>query len=156
MLLRYSEDIGLKTNKGGLRHTKVEPKVVDVYPIENQECCPVEIIAKYLSLIAKNRKCLSFHLHPLKNYSNNVWLKDKLVGVNKLRDTVKDVCKKANLPGFYTNHSLRSTSATKMYRSNIDEQLIQEITGHRSLAVRSYKRMCDNQHKIATNSIFSK
>ena len=78
------------------------------------------------------------------------------MGVNRLRDTIKDICKTANLPGFFSNHSLRSTAATKMYQCDIDEQLIQEITGHRSLAVRSYKRTSLSQRKHASNSIFCK
>ena len=155
VFLRYAEDIGLKTNKGGLKHRKVEPKVVDVYPIENQERCPVRIILKYLSLIPKNRKSQAFYLQALKHYTPIVWFKDKALGINRLRDTVKETCKTAGLPGFYTNHSLRSTSATTMYRNDIDEQLIQEITGHRSLAVRSYKRTSDKQRKMASNCIFS-
>ena len=55
---------------------------------------------------------------------------------------------------FYSNHSLRGTSATRMYRSDIDEQLIMEITGHRSLAVRSYKRTSDSQRRMASNCLF--
>ena len=58
---------------------------------------------------------------------------------------MKDVCGKAKLPGYYTNHSLRSSSATRMYCNGVEEQVIQEITGHRSLAVRSCKRTCDLQ-----------
>ena len=61
------------------------------------------------------------------------------------------MCTKAGFPGFYMNHSLRSTAATRMCRSNIDEQLIMKITGHCSLAVRSYKRTSDSQHKLASN-----
>ena len=49
------------------------------------------------------------------------------------------MCKNAGLPRHYTDHSLWSTAATKMYQHDLDEQLIMEITGHRSLAVRSYK-----------------
>ena len=67
---------------------------------------------------------------------------------------MKELCKTAGLPGYYTNHSLRSTSATSMYQGNVDEQIIQEITGHRSLAVRSYKRTSDSQRKLASNIIF--
>ena len=65
------------------------------------------------------------------------------------------MCSDAGLPGFYSNHSLRSTAATKLYCCNIDEQLIQEIMGHRSLAIRQYKRTCDSQHKMASNLLFS-
>ena len=38
------EDIGLKTNKGGLKHHKITPKVVDVFLIANRERCPVQIL----------------------------------------------------------------------------------------------------------------
>ena len=78
---------------------------------------------------------------------------DKPIGVNKLQSVVKDVCRKAGFPGRYTNHSLRSTAATRMYHSNIDEQLICEITGHRSNAVRQYKRTCDTQRELASATV---
>ena len=77
------------------------------------------------------------------------------MGANKLREVVKTLCVKAGLPGFYTNHSLRSTCATNLYQADIDEQLIQEIMGHRSLAVHSYKRTCDAQRRLVSNCIFS-
>ena len=84
-----------------------------------------------------------------------MWYLDRPAGQNKLRDVIKELCSKAKFDGFFSNHSLRSTSATKLYRNDVDEQLIQEITGHRSLAVRSYKRTCDKQRKLASNIIFS-
>ena len=133
----------------------MDPKEVDCYPIEDKDRCPVGIILFYLSKLPKDRKCTSFYLQPRRKYDNNCWFLDRPCGINRLRDVVKDICSKAQLPGFYSNHSLRSTSATKLYRNNIDEQLIQKITGHRSLAVRSYKRTCDSQRKMASNLLFS-
>ena len=35
----------------------------------------------------------------------------------------------------------------------MEEQVIQEITGHRSNAVRSYKRTSDLQHEVASKVI---
>ena len=64
------------------------------------------------------------------------------------------MCHDAGLPSFYSNDCLRSTSATKLYQNNIDEPLIQEITGHRSLAIHSHKRTSDKQHKMAINYQF--
>ena len=51
------------------------------------------------------------------------------------------------MEGFFTNHSLRSSCATILYNdpANIPEQAIAERTGHRSLAIRSYKR---TQHEL--------
>jgi hypothetical protein len=47
--------------------------------------------------------------------------------------------------GKYTLHSLRSTCATRLYQSGLEEQRIMEITGHSSSAVRCYKRTSDSQ-----------
>ena len=155
IFLRYKEDIGLKTNKGGIKQCKIEPKEVDLYPIDREDQCPVRIILFYLSKLPKDRTCSSFYLQPKKKVVDSVWFQDRPAGCNRLRDTIKELCRSANLPGFYSNHSLRSVAATKMYRNNIDEQLIQEITGHRSVAVRSYKRTSNEQCKLASNCIFS-
>ena len=144
----------MKTNKGGLKHRKVEPKVVDVYPIPEIDRFPVRLILKYLSLLPSNHKCNTFYLKPQEKFRPVYWYCDRPVGSNTLREVVKELCKKAGFPGFYSNHSLCSICATNLYQTDVDEQLIQEITGHRSLAVCSYKRTCDKQHKMASNHIF--
>ena len=154
--IRYKEDFGLKTNKGGLKHRKIDTKQVDLYPIEDETKCPFRIFMFYLSKLPKDRKCPSFYLQPKKKFTPDEWYLDRPVRVNRLRDNVKDLCSKAGFPGFFSNHSLRSTAATHMYRCNIDEQLIMEITGHHSLAVRSYKRTSQSQCKAASNCMFSK
>ena len=145
--MRYREDIGLKTNRGGIKHRKIEPKSVDVYPLVSSFKCPLYIIGKYLSMLPENRTCKALYLQPLKEFTPNCWYRDRPVGVNKLQKVVKNMCKKAGLPGHYTNHSLRATAATRLYHGNFDEQLIQEVTGHRSLAVREYKRTCPQQRQ---------
>ena len=154
LYFHYVEDIGLKTNKGGLKHCKVEPKEVTVYQLNNPDHCPVRILNLYLSLLPKNRNCKSLYLQPRERYMPQNWYRDSPIGENKLRSFVKDLCTKAGIPGYYTNHSLRATGATRMYVNDVDEQVIQEITGHRSLAVRSYKRTCDKQHQNAMKCIF--
>ena len=148
--LRYTEDAGTKTNKGGLKHRKVEPKTVDLYLTRREERCPIRVISKYLSLLPKARTCPAFYLQPRKKYFGKAWYINKVAGVNRLKDTVRELCKAAGIPGHFTNHSLRSTVATKMYQSNLDEQLIQEVTGHRSLAVRAYKMTSAAQRKMAS------
>ena len=62
------------------------------------------------------------------------------------------LCKVANIPGFRTNHSLRATAATRLYHSEIDEQLIKSVTGHKSSdGVRSYKRTSEDQFRRVSN-----
>ena len=139
IFLRYKEEIGFETNKGGIKHRKIDPKEVDVYPIQNPERCPLRIFLKYLSLLPVNCNCKKLYLQPKKKFTPDVWFQDRPAGENRLRDTIKDVCSKAGFTWIFFKSFSEGTAATRMYRCNIDEKLIQEITGHRSLAVRAYK-----------------
>ena len=147
IFLRYMEDVGLKTKKGGLKHHCVEAKTVDLYASENPERCPLWAIIKYLALLPKNRTCNAFYLQPQKKFFGKAWFVNRPVSINHLRTTIGDLCMAAGLPGHYTNHSLHATTATKLYQNNIDEQIIMEITGHQSMAVRTCKRTSDAQRK---------
>ena len=63
------------------------------------------------------------------------------VGVNTLRNIVRNFCTEAGFEGQYTSHSDKVTCATELFKNNVDEQLIMQQTGHRSTdAVRAYKR----------------
>ena len=83
--IRYREDIGYKTNKGGLKHRKIDPKVVDMYSIQGSTRCPVSIIHKYLSMLPVGRTSNAFYLQPLHNFGQQNWFQDKAVGINKLQ-----------------------------------------------------------------------
>ncbi len=78
---------------------------------------------------------------------------DAPIGINKLRNTIKDMTCKAGIEGHFTNHSLHSTSATRMYQAGIEEQVITEVTGHRSLAVWSYKKTDESQKHTASSAL---
>ena len=41
-----------------------------------------------------------------------------------------------------------------MYNAGVEEQVIQEFTGHHSLAIRSYKKTSDNQWKDANHKLY--
>ena len=151
--LKYIEDVTQKTNRGGLKHRKIVPKSVNVYPIPGSDRCPVAIIMKYFSLLPEGRTCNSFYLQPKKKFTPTVWYLNKPVGINRLQGMVKETCNMGGIPGNFTNHSLRSTTATHLYHNNVDEQIIQEVTGHRSIAVRQYKRTCDDQKLVASSCI---
>ena len=71
----------------------------------------------------------------------------------EMSSTIKKMCKKAGLVGKFTNHSLRATSASRMYEQDIPEQVIKEITGHRSDAVRTYKHTPDSIRQKASLTI---
>ena len=64
------------------------------------------------------------------------------------------MCREAGIGGHKTNHSLRATAATQMFRQGAPEKVIQERTGHRSLeALHSYERLDEVQ--LAQSSVIS-
>ena len=87
-----------------------------------------------------NRPKHAFYLQPLEKPTPTCWFTCRPIGHNKLEGTVARLCRQAGIPGYHTNHSLRATAATRLYQSGVDEQLVMERTGHRSLdGVRGYK-----------------
>ncbi len=57
--------------------------------------------------------------------------------------------KQAGIDGRFSNHSLRATTTTQIFQKGVDEQLIKCVTGHKSDAVRLYKRPSDKLLKTA-------
>ena len=150
--LRYTEDTS-KTRQGGLRHRKLEPKVVNSYEnTEKPERCIVRLYEKYVSHCPKVRGD-ALYLRPLKSPVGQVWYGKQPVGINKLSTVVKRLCGAAGLKGHRTNHSLRATAASRLYACEFDEQLIAETTGHRSNSVRKYKRTNEDLQQKASYAL---
>ena len=55
--------------------------------------------------------------------------------------------KEANIEGFFTNHSLRHSGGTRLFRAGVDCKLVKEVTGHRSGAVDRYQITSHEQHE---------
>ena len=141
-VLIYSTARTLLNNPGGLKGCKIKPKEVVQYAnTTNQARCPVSLFKLYNSLCPQDDRHQVFYLQPLKILTNDRWYSSKPLGHNSLSNMVKKMCAAAGIEGHRTNHSLRTTAATRLFRAGIDEQLIMERTGHRSVdGVRNYKR----------------
>ena len=150
--LIYTEDPLQKMNQGGIGAKNISKKVF-VYGATDKTRCPVRIFKKYIKLLPLAKSCKKLYLHPKGKVSPLVWFCDQPFGNNKIAATVKELCKKGGLDGHYTNHSLRATSASRMYQSNVPEQISKEITGHRSDCVRTYKPTSDSIRKVASETI---
>ena len=150
--LVYKEDPLQKTNQGGLE-SKGKSKMVHVYPASDQNRCPVRIYKKYIGLMPESKTCKKLYLRCKKKVTPKVWFCDQPYGLNKVKSTVKQICKEAGLVGKFTNHSLRATCASRMYANEVPEQLIKEITGHRSECVRTYKRTSDKLKEKASRTL---
>ena len=144
-----------KNNPGGLKHRKVTTKQVTHFA--NTECplrCFVQLYKQYCSHRPDNVKDDAFYLSPMPNAKGNIWYKRQAIGIHTLAGTVKRLCELGGIAGYKTNHSLRVTAATRLFRSGMDEQLIMERTGHRSTdGVRAYKRSSLEQQALVSHVV---
>ena len=145
LCLVYREDNVTKTNRGGLRDMKKERKVVWVKPNSSWERCPVRIVQKYLNLLPKIGVKANLYLQSLKKPRPNCWYSTVPVGINKIRGVVSELLHNAGLDGYFTNHSLRRTCATRLFQAGQSVKLVKEVTGHVSDAVHKYQTTSDEQ-----------
>ena len=90
----------------------------------------------------------AFYLRPVNHPTTSCWYSKQPLSHTKLSTTVVRLCESAGIQGHKTNHSFRATTTTRLYHSGVDEQLVMERTGHRSLqGVHSYKRTSDTQRE---------
>ena len=155
--LTYVEDIS-KNRPGGLRGRNTKAKeVIHHANTHNPQRCFVRLFKLYQQLVPENRPDHAFYVQPLKKPTSDCWFSNKPLGHQTLAGTVARLCKQAGITGFKTNHSLRATAATQLYQSGVEEQLVMERTGHRSLdGVRHYKRTSDEQRETISDILNSK
>ena len=100
--------------------------------------CPVRLFELYLSKCPAGRPDHAFYLRPLQNPTDEQWYSVAPVGVNTLATTVSRLCKKAGFVGFFSNQSLRATTAARLCSANAELK-----TGQTSAAGQSYKRVSE-------------
>ena len=119
--------------------------------------CLVKILDFYFEKLPPEPK--AFYLRPLTNFTDDPekpWYANVPVGVNTLRTMLGNISQKGGLSTKYTNHSLRATSASRLFACNVPEKIIQEKTGHRSLAgLRAYEHTTTKQQQDITKLLDS-
>ena len=149
----YTECIS-KAYTGGLKHMHVQPHSTRAYAIPiDQTQCIFTIMRKYISLCEETSLSESFYLRPLLKPTEKMWYGKQPLGHNTLSKMVSSIMTAASFQGNFTNHSLRATAASRLFQASVDEQLIMGVTGHRSTAVRTYKRPNDDQLRDLSNII---
>ena len=155
--LFYHENIS-KCNQGGIKSRGVRPKKGRAYQnLVNPDRCLVRLHELYISLRPTDPKCSNkYYLRPLTDPQPGakVWYSCQARGKHKIEGVVAKICENAGFSGRRSNHSARAAAATNLYENGIDEQLIQEKTGHRSVAVRSYKRTSSRQMKQVSDILY--
>ena len=107
-----------------------------------------------MSKCPKDRPDGAFYLKSLNNpKGDDCWFCKVPIGHNVLQQMIPNLFKAAWIQGHFTNHSLRATSATRLFEAQIDEQLIMQRTGHSSTAVRAYKRIGEKLKLVTSDAL---
>ena len=144
----YREDCVSKTHDGGISDRKSDRKEVWIYPHINTDRCTVRLVEKYLALCPAYYKKNNFYLQCLQKPTPKQWYCEQVIGVHTISKVVIDLMKQANIEGFFTNHSLRRSGGTRLFRAGIDRKLVKETTGHSSDAVDKYQITGHDQRKM--------
>ncbi|XP_033741792.1 zinc finger MYM-type protein 2-like [Pecten maximus] len=127
---------------GGLNQRKIQPKCMKHYSEARSDRSLYDLYELYLEKVGKMG---TIYRRPIQG--KEMKFSSQVVGVNKLSTIVKTMCTKAGIQWNFSNHSGKRTCATSLFQSGVDEQLIMQRTGHRSTAVRDYKRTSSVQEK---------
>ena len=155
----YYENVS-KNRNGSFKQLHLKGKVVPVFPCQEARLkCPVHLLDLYISKLPEEAKKNDlFYVRPLEKKPidpGKPWYSAVPLGKHTLQQKVKRMCAEAGVGGHKSNHSLRATGATELYKRGAPEKLIQERTGHRSLeGLRTYERSSEEQHK-AVSTILS-
>ncbi len=154
--LVYTENSKSKAHQGGLYSRVKKEKVV---PIHENKLHPerdvMRLYQRYISLLPVATKSQALYKFGLSENRRmpRTWYTDKPLGVNSLKKVVKNITQSAGVKGKYSNHSLRVTTATRLFQSGVDEQVIKEMMGHKSDAVRMYKHSSTQILRDASSKI---
>ena len=125
----------------GKMDCKATPRQVRHYAQPSNPRCVVSFFRTYLSLIPPQGR---FYRRPLPGKNKGkVSFSSQHIGVNKLSGLLAQMCLKAGVSmedRNITGHSGKVTCCTRLYEAELDDQAITSRSGHRSNAVRAYKR----------------
>jgi hypothetical protein len=133
--IEYTEDIS-KTSKGGLRDNR-EPKRSKAYdnPLIPSRCI-VRLYEKYMS--HRPDGIDDFYLTPILSVNSKRWYKKSPMGINTISKVVSNLCERAEIPGYFTNHSLKRGTRTILANAGFGSDLVTKKTGHISRSELDY------------------
>ena len=115
--LQYTEDAS-KNNQDGIRDRRTKAKLPFRHEnAENSARFPVRLFKPYNQLCPNPCPDSAFYLKPLSKPQKDCWFSSTPLVHNTLDNMVKEMCEVAKIWGFRTNHSLKVTTATRLYQA---------------------------------------
>ena len=155
MRLEFTER-ATKTRTGLDSDTRAYPPFA-VENSENPQRCPIEMYRKLAEVRPSSTLTAQspFYLQPNHfGWRNGDWYKDQALGRNKIAEHMKTMCKAANIGGRKTNHSVRKTSINDLVQMGFPPTIIQQYSGHKSLAsINNYSVASHEQQEAIAHAV---
>ena len=161
-LIEYVDytEFGSKNRPGRRKQLNLDNKTVRQYAQhELGNRCHVYLLKLYISKLAPAAIDKDiFYCKPLvmvPDDDSKPWYTAVPIGHNKLNQKLKDIFSKAHLnTDKKSNHSLRATSISRMYRASLPEKVIMERSGYLSKeGLRTYERTSVQQVKTTCSTL---
>ena len=144
----YKELIS-KNNQHRFRDIDTRNKVVKVFALPGNDHCTVKLLDRYLPLLPPDAPYLYMRakdtfsmVSSVSSYTN------QRVGFISLKNILSGLSKKFAKSVWYINHSLWTTTITRMFQAQVEEKVIAETSSHKSLKVlRCYEHTSQQQQQ---------
>ena len=145
---KYVEFVS-KNNQHRFKDTNASNKEVKVHAIPGCFRCLVKLLDKYLEKLPLDAQYVYMRpLDKIQTSPTKPWYTKQRVGYNTIKGFILKLFATSGLEGLHTNHSLRATSITRMFKADVPEKIIAEKSGHKSLkALRMYERTSSMQEQ---------
>ena len=97
------------------------------YAIPGSSRCIVKLLDKYLDKLPLDAQYV--YMWPLDKITNSPtipWYTKQRMGYNTLEGFIPKFFAASGLKGLHTNHSLRTTSITRMFKADVPEKIVAE------------------------------
>ena len=95
----------------------------------------------------------NFYLRSLEKINPAQWYSTQLFGLDKIKQTVKEILKSVELDGYFANHSLRCTGITRLFYTGLDQQLVREYSWYHSDTSGQYQIPSKHQKKMISEAL---
>lgn len=132
------------------------PQIIDPSTGHPHRLCPVRSFENYVGHL--NPKVERLWQQPLKRFitarDNNVWFKAVPLGHTPLERFMSKLSLKLDLSEYYTNHCIRVTGTSNLFRAHFTPKQIMSVTGHKSLqSLGIYQRVAENEKMMMGMSL---
>ncbi|XP_071142948.1 uncharacterized protein [Mytilus edulis] len=145
--LEYSER-ATKTRTGVNSDSRAFPP--KMFEDKGNQRCPIQMYLLYAQNRPVNMKEdeAKFYVGISNKASSGEWFKNMAMGKNTIGKIVKTMAEEGGIEGRKVNHSARKTGITTLIHNGVQDTLVQQHSGHKSLAsINNYSKASINQQR---------